>query len=219
MFEVIPSPGTDNPDWLTIERKIKAVLPFAKTIHIDIFDEKFGARTSFLDPKPFAKYTQDIFFELHMMVAKPMQYLQSFADVGFKRFIGHVESFKNHTEQEEFVAKAQALGEVGLAIDGPTPISMISVPYQNLDCVLVMTIKAGESGQNFEPKYLGKIKKIREQNAFLPIEVDGGITDVTLPLAKNAGANRFVSTTFIFNPPLDSGPLAQFNLLQERAHQ
>lgn len=214
MLEVIPSPGTDNRDWEVLRRRIEIARMFARTIHIDIVDDKFSSKASFLDPKPFTRY-KDLFLELHMMVANPMALLDSFAQVGFDRFIAHVESFKNAQEQEEFVAKAQSLGEVGLAIDGPTPLSMISIPYEDLDCILVMTIKAGESGQSFTPKYLDKVVEIRQKNEFLPIEVDGGITDTTLSLARNAGANRFVSTTFIFNPHEDSGPQAQFNLLKK----
>lgn len=228
MFEVIP--GILEKNWSDIERKIEIVRAFAKTasnaaaaIHIDIIDGKFAPNATFIDPLPFKKYTlplsgQALFFEVHLMVEDPIQYLKPFADAGFKRFLGHVESFRNKESQVEFIAKAQALGEVGLAIDGPTPLSMIDFPYQGLNCILVMTIKAGESGQMFTPKYLDKVREIRKRNEFLPIEVDGGVNDQTLVLSKNAGANRFVSTTFIFNAPIDSGPKAQFNLLKERIH-
>ena len=209
-MEIIP--GILEKEWSEIERKINLIRSFAKTIHIDIIDGKFAPNITFLDPLPFKKFTSDLFFELHMMVENPIQYLKPFADVGFKRFLGHIEKMP---DQEEFVAQGELLGEVGLAVDGPTPLSVIAIPYEDLDCVLVMTIKAGESGQFFEPKFLDKVRQIREKNDFLPIEVDGGITDQTLPLAKNAGANRFVSTTFIFNPDVDSGPQKQFNLLKK----
>lgn len=226
-MEIIP--GILEKDWIEIERKIEIVRSFAKTasnaaaaIHIDIIDGKFAPNATFIDPLPFKKYTlpssgQALFFELHMMVDNPIQYLKPFAEVGFKRFIGHVERMP---DQEEFVAKGQALGEVGLAIDGPTPLSAIKVPYQDLDAVLVMTIKAGESGQIFDPLHLEKVKilkQVQDDNGGMPIiEVDGGINDITIVEAKNAGANRFISTTFIFNAPIDSGPKAQFNLLKER---
>lgn len=215
MFEVIP--GILEEDWAGIERKLEIAKAFAKTIHIDIIDGKFAPNTTFIDPLPFKKYTSDLFFELHMMVDNPIQYLKAFADAGFKRFLGHIERMP---DQEEFVAKGQALGEVGLAIDGPTDLSKVKVPYQDLDCVLVMTIKAGESGQTFDPLHFKKIKILKlaqDDNGGMPIiEVDGGINDTTIVEAKNAGANRFISTTFIFNPLKDSGPQAQFNLLKER---
>lgn len=217
MFEIIP--GILEKEWSEVERKINLVRPFAKTIHIDIIDGKFAPNTSFLYPAPFAKYTlpqsgQAPLFELHMMVDNPIQYLKPFAQAGFRRFVGHIERMP---DQEEFLAQGQLLGEVGLAVDGPTDLSEIKVPYSDLDCLLIMTIKAGESGQMFNPEYLKKVETLRQaQGQFLPIEIDGGINDTTIIEAKMAGANRFVSTTFIFNPLRDSGPLAQFNLLKER---
>lgn len=215
-MEIIP--GILEKEWSEIERKIELVKPFAKSIHVDIIDGKFAQNTTFFDPTPFAKYTKDIFFELHMMVDNPIQYLKPYAAAGFKRFLGHIEKMP---DQEEFVAKAQELGEVGLAIDGPTDLSHIKVPYEDLDCILIMTIKAGQSGQKFNPEYLNKVKTLRNirlgsvevqaQGRSFAIEIDGGINDQTITLAKNAGASRFVSTSFIFNA---KNPQDQFNLLE-----
>ncbi len=206
MLEVIP--GILEKDWSEIERKIELVRPFARTAHVDIIDGVFAPNTTFLDPSPFAKYTKDIFFELHMMTENPIQYLKPFADVGFKRFLGHIERMPN---QEEFVAQGELLGEVGLAIDGLTNLSAIKVSLTDLDCVLVMTIKAGFSGQKFVPKYLEKVETLRQANEFLQIQVDGGIDDRTIIQAKNAGANRFVSTSFLFK---SNDPKTKYNLLK-----
>lgn len=211
MAEIIP--GILEKDWLEIEKKLEIVKPFAKSVHIDILDGKFAPNTTFLDPAPFVKYSQELFLELHMMVENPVQYLESFAVAGFKRFIGHIEQMP---DQAEFVAKAEALGEVGLAIDGPTPLENIKVPLADLDCVLIMTIKAGQSGQEFNPEYLKKVEALRQTQENMAIEVDGGINDRTILLAKNIGATRFVTNSFIFNnlPPA-GGPQEQCNLLRK----
>lgn len=202
-MEVIP--GILEKEWSEIERKIKLVKPFAKTIHIDILDGKFAPNTTFLDPTPFRKYTGELFFELHMMVEEPTQYLKPFAQAGFKRFLGHVEKM---SDQTEFVAQGQLLGEVGLAIDGPTPLSLITVPFEDLDCILIMTIKAGFSGQSFMQEHLEKVKTLRQapfnkvqgrQGKQIPIEVDGGVNDQTIKPAKQAGTTRFISTSFLFS--------------------
>ncbi|MDO8582907.1 MAG: hypothetical protein Q7R51_00055 [bacterium] len=204
-MEIIP--GILEKDWAEIERKINLVKPFVKVMHIDIIDGKFFPNTTFLDPAPFAKY-KDLFLELHMMVENPIQYLKPFADVGFKRFIGHIEHMP---DQVEFVAQAQLLGEVGLAVDGPTDLSAIKVGYEDLDEVLIMTIKAGASGQKFNPEYLRKIEILRQAQGDIKIGVDGGINDKTIIEAKNAGANRFISTSFIFGA---QDPQGQYNLLE-----
>src|SRR4030043_2163899 len=99
-------------------------LSFSKNIHIDIIDGKFAPNTTFLNPGPFSKYTKDADFELHMMVEEPINYLKPWAQVGFKRFIGHIEKM---SDQTDFVAQGQLLGEVGLAIDGPTSPDILEV--------------------------------------------------------------------------------------------
>lgn len=206
MIEVIP--GILEQSWEEIERKIVLVEPFVKTIHIDLLDGKFVSNTTFLEPTPFAKYTSDIFFELHMMVEEPINYLKPFADAGFKRFLGHIEKMSDPTE---FVAQGQLLGEVGIAIDGPTPLERLTIPYDDLDAILIMTIKAGFSGQQFMSEYLEKVRAIREKSATIPIEVDGGTNDQTIVQAKEAGATRFVATSFIFG---SQDPHEQYRLLE-----
>ena len=212
MFEIVP--GILEKDWNEIEKKLEIVKPFAKSVHVDIIDGKFAPNTTFLDPTPFLKYSKDLLLEVHMMVDNPIQYLESFAKAGFKRFIGHIEKMP---DQVEFVAKAQLLGEVGLAVDGPTAITDIKVPFEDLDTVLIMTIKAGESGQAFNSEYLEKIKIINslQGEIKLPIEVDGGINDQTILPASQAGALRFASTSFIFDShPQAGGPEEKYLLLK-----
>lgn len=210
MFEIIP--GILEKEWGEIERKINLVLPFAKTIHIDLLDGKFAPNTTFLDPTPFKKYSDKVFFEVHLMVEEPINYLRPWADAGIKRFIGHVEKM---SDQAEFVAQGQLLGEVGLAIDGPTPIDSIKVPLSDLDYLLIMTITAGFSGQSFNPEYLDKIRAVRSKSQTIPIEVDGGVSDTTILQARDAGANRFAATSFIYkdNPEFQYQTLNQ--LLQK----
>ncbi len=209
MLEIIP--GILEKDWVEIKRKIEVVKLFTKTVHIDFIDGKFAPNSTFLDPKPFAKFSNDLFLEAHLMVDEPLKYLKPFANAGFKRFIGHIEKM---SDQKEFVAQGQMLGEVGLAIDGPTDISQIKVPYSDLDCILIMTIKAGQSGQEFVSEYLEKIEILRKaQNDIgVPIEVDGGINDKTIRVAKEKGATRFVANSFIFK---NQNPQQQYSLLQE----
>ncbi|HZE86890.1 MAG TPA: hypothetical protein VE090_01650 [Methylomirabilota bacterium] len=209
MYKIIPSPGTDNKEWSDIEKKIELVRPFAKTIHIDVIDGDFAPNTTFADPLPFAKYTKDMLFEVHFMVREPIKHLQFWADAGFRRFIGQVEKM---SDQEEFVARAQLLGEVVLALDKQTPVDGIHVPLDDLDGLLVMTIQAGFSGQKFEEALLEKVKTLRSRTE-LPIEVDGGMNDETILVASAAGATRFVATSFLFN--LET-PEKQYHLLQKQ---
>lgn len=208
-YEIIPSPGTQIIDWGMMEEKIELIKPFVKNVHIDIVDGIFAPNTTLLDPTPFSKYKNEFLMEAHLMVDDPLKYLDSFALSGFKRFIGQIEKMKN---LDEFVAKAQNLGEVGIGLDLDTSIDSITNYIEDLDFILLMSVKAGFSGQTFNPKVLEKIKKIREIDDLIPIEIDGGINNKTLPLALDAGANRFIVTSFIFKAESSN---ENFHLLED----
>jgi len=228
MYEIIPSPGTENKEFSEIEKKIRAVQSVAKTIHIDVCDGKFAPNTTFADPEPFKKFTtklpgdeggwetgeKGLFFEIHLMVEDPIAHIKKWADAGFRRFIGQVEKMPS---QEEFIAEAQMYGEAGLAVDGPTPLDAVTVPYDDLDVVLFYTAdKAGFSGAKFQEDRLEKVKELRKLEEYLAIEVDGGINDETIAIAAEAGVTRFVSTGFLYS--LET-PEKQFKLLEQKLQE
>jgi ribulose-phosphate 3-epimerase len=206
-LEIIP--GILEKEWSGIEKKIESSRSFAKTLHIDIIDGEFVNNTTFIDPSPFIKYSTDFFLELHMMVNNPIQYVETFAKAGFKRFLGHIEMMP---DQNEFLVHAKKFGEAGLAIDGPTELHEIKVPFTQPDIFLLYTSQqVGFSGPPFLPERVEKIKSLRSQTT-TSIEVDGGITNDTLFVAKEAGANKFVSTSFIFSS--NHSAQEQFNKLK-----
>jgi ribulose-phosphate 3-epimerase len=207
-LEIIP--GVLEQDWDAIEKKIKLVKPFTKTVHIDLLDGKFAPNTTWMDPQPFKRYTDDLLFEVHLMVENPLQYLKPFADAGFKRFIGQIEHMP---DIEAFIAQGELLGEVGLALDTQTSVDKITVSYEDLDFLFIMTVKAGFSKQAFLPGMLEKVKQIRKKSAFIPIEIDGGVSDAIILQAKEAGATRFVSTGFLFG---ENNPHEQYKKLIEK---
>lgn len=207
MFEILP--GILEKDWAEIEKKLKIYKEFGKSVHIDLIDGKFAPNTTFMDPAPFKKYSQDFVLELHMMVDDPIKYIKPFADAGFGRFIGHVEMMPDQTE---FVAEAQLWGEAGLGIDAQTPVEAIKVPLEDLDSLLVMTVKTGFSGQGFMEENLEKVKQLVSRTT-IPIEIDGGVNEETIETGCAAGARRFVATSFLFGT---GTPQAQYELLKDK---
>src|SRR5258708_4313674 len=201
-------PGILEKGWVEIEKKVELIKTFSKKIHIDVIDGKFAPNQTFLDPAPFLKYANELYLEAHLMVEEPISYLDSFAKAGFRKFIGHIEKM---TSQEEFVAKGELLGEVGLGLDLDTPVESITSSFEDLDSVLLMAVKTGESGQTFDPKIFEKIKNLRSKT-FIPIEVDGGINDQNIVWCKDAGANIFFSTNYITG---SEKPLDQYEKLQK----
>jgi len=192
--------------WEEIEAKFEIYKNFANSVHIDFIDGKFAPELTFLDPEPFSKYSKYFKLEAHLMVDEPAFYLEKLSQAGFRTFLGHVERMNN---QVEFVTRGQELGSVGLALDIETPIEGIKVPLEDLDQILLMGITAGASGRPFDERVISKIKSLVDKD-FVNIEIDGGVSDVTLPLLKNAGASMFCANSFLFK----GDPQKQFHLLQ-----
>ena len=88
---------------------------------------------------------------------------------------------------------------VGLAIDLDTKIEVVDEFIKYLDLVLVMSVKAGKGGQEFDKSAIKKIKYMRNLNPEILIEVDGGINDKTAQQCVRAGADILVAGSYIYN--------------------
>ncbi len=203
-------PGVLERNWEEIEKKLEIFKIFSNKVHIDVIDKAFGGEEIVLDLAPFSKYKDQLVMEIHLMVNEPINYLKTFYSVGFKRFIGQVEYMG---DQAEFVARGELYGEVGLALDLDSSMEKIKVPFEDLDLVHIMSVKAGKSGQEFDQSSIEKIKNLRSKTD-IPIEVDGGINDQILTQCKNAGANFFVATSFISD---SQNPQEAFRTLEKLA--
>lgn len=60
-----------------------------------------------------------------------------------------------------------------------------------------MTVHPGFYGSTFLPEMLTKITELRRIKPLLNVEVDGGVTLDTIGLVDKAGANMFVSGSYI----------------------
>lgn len=192
--------------WEGIESKFSLYEKFAKAVHVDFIDGKFTDNTTFLEFEPFNKYSEYFSLEAHLMVEEPINYLSNLSKAGFKTFLGQIEKM---SDQVEFVAKAEGLGAVGLALDIQTSTSQIKISYEDLDRILLMGIQAGASGRPFDGRVLPKVKSLAE-STFTNIQVDGGVDDKTLPILRQNGARLFCVNSFLFK----GDPKEQYQLLQ-----
>lgn len=196
-MEIKIIPGILEKDFEEIKKKVNLVAPYVDTIQIDLCDGKLVPNTNFSDPEPFREIIKDKMFELHMMVSEPGEIVEDWVSVGFKRIIGHIEGL---SEPMEFINDVKSKGlRVGLGLDFDSRLSTIENYLDFVDFILIMTVKAGFSGQSFGEQSLEKIRKLRQLRPNLDIEVDGGMNIETARSAKDAGANLFVSTGYIFN--------------------
>ena len=139
-------------------------------------------------------------YEVDLMVLDPEGELYKWSKVGVKRFIVHIESLKEVDVLEQLILKYRKDGvEFGLAVGVDGPLDVIEHYINDIDFVQFMGIeKIGYQGQSFAPRVLDNIKKIRKISKDIIISVDGGVSFDTAESLINAGANRLVSGSVLF---------------------
>lgn len=199
MLEIIPAILTNNPQEL--EDKIRKVEGLVRRIQIDIVDGVFASnKTVSLDA--VANIDTSLLLDIQLMTKDPVDWVERAVRAMADRVIGHIEMM---SDQMEFVAKVQETGEkIGLAVDLSTPVSALdSLVLNNLDVVLVMSVKAGFGGQEFDESVIGKIKQLDEIRARddtpFQICVDGGINEENIAKVRQAGADEVVVGHSLFS--------------------
>ncbi|MGM9887426.1 MAG: ribulose-phosphate 3-epimerase [Lactococcus sp.] len=173
----------------------------AEVVHIDIMDGHFVDNLTFGAGVVAALRPEtSLFFDCHMMVEHPEKYITEFAKAGADSMSVHVESTPHLHGTLQQIKNAGMKASV--VINPGTSVELIKPVLSMVDMVLVMTVNPGFGGQKFIPETMEKVAElsaIREaKNLSFEIEVDGGITDETISLAKAAGANVFVAGSFVF---------------------
>lgn len=138
-------------------------------------------------------------FDVHLMIANPEKLITKYIKNGADILTLHVEAFKDEKALLKAIERIKKAGVLaGLCIDLDTSVEKVTKYLDVIDLVLIMSVKAGASGQNFDEKAIAKIKKIRKLNNDILIEVDGGINDSNVKNIIKAGADIVVSGSYIY---------------------
>lgn len=145
----------------------------------------------------------DLPLHCHLMVERPVELLRDFAEAGADVVSMHVECAD---EPERAVKEAAALGlRAGLAVSPQTPVQAVFPHLDELDRILVMSVRPGWSGQSFLESALPKIEAARAEidrrGLSVEIEVDGGINEETGARCVAAGATVLTAASSIFKAP------------------
>mgnify|MGYP001135847398 CR=1 FL=1 len=196
------APSILSADFANLERDIKKISA-ADYLHVDVMDGAFVPNITIGMPAVRSiRGCTDMFLDVHLMIDKPVRYVEAFAKAGADLLTVHLEA--DHPSR---IAEALRIaGEHGVkravALRPITKAEAV-LPYIDLlDMVLVMTVEPGFGGQSFMDSQLETVRRVRaiieQYNPACELEVDGGINPATAPLAVAAGANVLVAGSAIY---------------------
>lgn len=213
----------------------------ADYLHLDVMDGHFVPNLTWGHPVIEClrkNVNPDVYFDCHMMVSNPRQWVEPISQAGGDQFTFHIEAVEschnninvnskegedsvpvsgdhsNNATAKELIHYIRSISSmrVGVSIKPNTPLEAIGNLIPMVDVVLIMTVEPGFGGQKFMPNMMPKVIQLRAQYPTLDIEVDGGLGPSTIEEATQAGANMIVAGSSVFKA---EKPSTVINLLRE----
>lgn len=176
------------------------------SVHIDVMDGVFVPATSW----PYTEEhraqsigrsvvqlpkTEELAYEVHLMVQDPYDIGSAFIAAGAKRIIAHIESFINESDARSCFTKWKHMGaEVGVSLLLETSLEVVYplIEHRDVSVVQIMSISPiGVQGSTFNKQATERIRVLHEQYPHITIAVDGGVSKDTIPNLVHAGATHF----------------------------
>lgn len=217
MIEIIPA--IMPKDFADLESKVARVASSVKTVQLDIMDGDFVPEKTWpylgdvLDFQKLVKEQmglpqwENINYEIDLMVSAPDRDAFEWISAGASRIIIHIEShpdvrgiIEKIRRQHGQVSELPSAPEVGVAINIDTPLEQLDAFIPLVDFVQHMGIaQIGYQGQPFDERCLPRIAELRKKYPELIVSIDGAVNGMTAPELIEAGANRLVSGSFIYD--------------------
>ena len=202
MKKIQISPSILSADFSQLGNEIKRLEDGgADMIHVDVMDGHFVPNLTIGPPiiKTLRQFTK-LPFDVHLMISPVHKYIKDYADAGADIITIHPEATDNLKNSINHIKKLNK--KVGVSLNPETKIDVVTSFLNEIDLILIMSVKPGFGGQKFMPEVLDKIKELKkikdQKNLEFDIEIDGGINFDNYKLAIEAGANILVSGTTIF---------------------
>jgi ribulose-phosphate 3-epimerase len=220
-----------------LDDKLAQLEGLVNAVQIDIVDGRFVSPASW----PYASgtdefaasvaagellpYVGQMQFEIDLMVSDPENVTGIWISAGASRVTLHAESTtylpKAITDLEVKYGHAKGFAEglltMGLAINIASELSLIEPYLDSVDYVQFMGIATiGRQGEPFDPRVLRKVTAFKKKYPNIPVQVDGGVTLATAPKLLQAGVDRLIVGSGIWNAQNIADEIKEF---EELIHQ
>ena len=200
----ILSPSILAADPMNMQKDLEnAAQAGAKWLHIDVMDGSFVPNLSFgYSTVKAVNGISDLVLDVHLMIEKPIRYVEHFCKAGSDILTIHVEA-DTPENTKAALEQIRAMGvKPGIVLKPKTPAEALAPYLSMVDLVLVMTVEPGFGGQKFMADMMPKVKQLRamldEVNPSCRLEVDGGVDLVTGQVCKENGADVLVAGSAFF---------------------
>ncbi len=196
------APSILSADFANLAQEIRRI-ETADYVHVDVMDGAFVPNITVGLPvvrclRPVTRMPLDV----HLMVDRPIRYVEQFCDAGADIVTVHVEA---DTPENTALAlkKIHAKGrKAGVVLRPKTPAEAVRPYLKVCDMILVMTVEPGFGGQKFMADMMPKLRTIRDwidqENPACELEVDGGVDPVTAKVVIENGANVLVAGSAVY---------------------
>lgn len=194
-------PVINCPDIECVRKRIEIAKTFLKEgdlLHLDVTDGSFVSYQTWGDPLEWVKLQSPFGIEVHLMVDHPELYLDNWFTAGARRLIVHAESLSPQSMHEILGAATRHGGEIVLSSKPESDAEDATQFLKHFHAFQVLAVAPGPAGQLYLPFIDDKIRFLREEFPNATIEVDGGMTPLTVWRVKELGADTVVSSSYIF---------------------
>lgn len=195
---VVGAPSILSADFANLAEEVRrAEGGGAELVHFDVMDNHFVPNLT-VGPTVAASLVRATTLPLdaHLQVMRPDSLIPAFVEAGVTSISVQPE-VTLHLHRTLAMIRAAGL-EAGAALNPATPPEILEWTWPHLDYVNVMSVNPGFGGQAFIPEMADKVRRLRELTD-LPIQVDGGISEITAPLMVEAGAQVLVAGSAVFS--------------------
>ena len=196
------APSILSADFANLQRDIEKIAA-ADYVHVDVMDGIFVPNITIGIPVVQAiRPTTDLPLDVHLMIDRPVRYVEQFCDAGADIVTCHVEADSEENTHEALRLIHAKGKKAGIVLKPKTPAEAALPFIKEVELILVMTVEPGFGGQSFMEDMMPKVSAIRgyinKMNPDCELEVDGGVGPKTYRTCIEAGANVLVAGSAVY---------------------